>query len=58
MTPADLDALARDLGELRVEVDRVLGRVLSALHAARRESEQIEQARADRDDTHTRRSDR
>lgn len=49
MTRAELEHIARDLGELRVEVDRVLGRVLSALHVDRVEAERLDRARSERE---------
>lgn len=49
MTRAELEHIARDLGELRIEVDRVLGRVLAALHADRIEGERLERARDERE---------
>lgn len=49
MTRAELENIARDLNELRVEVDRVLGRVLAVLHAETVERERLERARGERE---------
>lgn len=47
MRCGELEDVARD-GELRVEVDRVLGRVLATLHADRAADAELERARAHR----------
>ncbi len=49
MTPTDLESVARDLRELRVEVERVLGHVLARLNADRAGVEDVENARQRRD---------
>lgn len=49
MNRTDLENIARDLNELRIEIDRVLGRVLTTLRAEVIEAERLEHSRGSRE---------